>query len=157
MRVFYTIIFCINILVPSIANSHGLYLASKNGGLHAYFDDGSPASGAIIKVVDNDGIIILNDKMDNEGYWKFPSLYNNHGQADHDHSPELIIVEATGGHRSQITWEEALKRTPETDHYPLAMRLLLGVFILIGVVFIIKRFINIKRGSGGQGFKGSSE
>lgn len=148
MKILYAFIFisCINLLLPSIANSHGLYLSSKKGVLHAYFSDGSPASGAIVKVVDNDGIIILNDKMDNEGCWKFPS--------DTDLSPKLIIVDAPGGHHTQIAWEEAVKGAAEAGHYSLTLRLLLGVFILIGAVFMIKRFINIKKVSRDQGFKG---
>ena len=83
-------IFSILFLLPSVVNAHGLYLSAKDGLLHANFSDRSPASGAIVSVVDEDGLAIFRDKMDEKGAWTLPKSLSV--------TPKFIVVEATGGH-----------------------------------------------------------
>src|SRR3990167_332137 len=90
MRIVLFCIFSIVFLLPSVLNAHGLYLSSKEGQLNAHFSDHSPASGAVVTVVDEDGIVIIRDTMDEKGMWALPK--------DIEGEPKFIIVEAPGGH-----------------------------------------------------------
>lgn len=136
MKIYFTTIFCIIFLLPSIVSAHGLYVSSKDGQLHAYFSNGSPASNAIVKIVDDNGLVILHDNMDENGNWSLPDKL--------DYPPHLIIVEAPGGHRTQITWQEAIEGTKRGVFNSLIVRLIMGIFALLGGGFVIKSLIKLK-------------
>lgn len=131
MRIF---IFNILLLLPSVSNAHGLYVSSKEGQLHASFSDHSPASGAVVTVVDEDGIVIVRDTMGEKGMWTLPK--------DIEGEPKFVIVEAPGGHLTRIAWQEVLHETPKGFFDYVSVRIAIGVTILGGGGFFIKRLFN---------------
>ena len=119
-----------------MANAHGLYLSSKEGRLYANFRDRSPASGAVVTVVDEDGIEIIRDTLNEEGMWVLPK--------DIEGEPKFVIVEATGGHLTRIAWQEVLHETSKGFFDYLSVRIAIGVIVLGGGGFFIKRLLNPK-------------
>lgn len=136
MRNYFIFIFCILFLLPSMVNAHGLYLSTKGRQLKAYFSDGSPASNAAVTIVDDNGLVIMRDKTDEKGNCLLPDRL--------DYPPHLIIVEAPGGHRTKITWQAAIEGTNHGVFDSLIVRLIVGIFVLAGSGFVIKRLINPK-------------
>lgn len=136
MRIILVFVFTILVLLPSVANAHGLYLSSKDGKLFANFSDRSPASGAMVTVVDEDGIAIIRDTMDEKGMWMLPK--------DIEGEPKFVIVEATGGHLTRIAWQEVLQGTSKGFFDYLSVRIAIGVIVLGGGGFFIKRLLNPK-------------
>jgi nickel transport protein len=136
MKIVFSFVFTILILLPSVANAHGLYLSSKEGRLYAHFSDHSPASGAVVTVVDEDGIEIIRDTMDEKGMWALPK--------DMEGEPRFVIVEATGGHLTRIEWQEVLHGTSKGFFDYLSVRIAIGVMVLGGGGFFIKRLLNPK-------------
>lgn len=133
------VLFCVFIilfLLPSLANAHGLYVSSEGEKLHARFSDYSPASGAVVTVVDKDGIVIVRDIMDEKGIWTVPKILEG--------EPEFIIVEAPGGHLVRITWQEVLHGTSKGFFDFLIVRIAIGITVLGCGGFLIKRFLNLK-------------
>ncbi len=129
-------IFTIFILLPSVANAHGLYLSSKEGSLYAKFSDRSPASGAVVTVVDEDGIAIVRDTLNEKGMWVLPK--NIEGE------PKFVIVEAPGGHLTRIAWQDVLHETSKGFFDYLSVRIAIGVMVLGGGGFFIKRLLTPK-------------
>lgn len=105
--------------------------------MYASYSDHTPASGAEVVVVDANGVIILQGKMDEEGMWKLPENLET--------IPHLIIVEDSGGHRAMITWEEFLKERPKGLFDLLSIRVAIGVVFIIGGGYAIQRFLLKKR------------
>ncbi|MGQ3685838.1 MAG: hypothetical protein ACUBOA_12665 [Candidatus Loosdrechtia sp.] len=133
MKLFSLVIFFI-LFICSEAIAHGLYLASREGKLHAYFSDKSPASNAVLIVVDMDGIEILRDTLDERGNWIIP-------QQDIDDEPYMVVVEAGGGHRAQLTWQEALQGTANGFFDNFIVRIIAGIAIIFGIIFVTKRYL----------------
>ena len=133
MRAIFFCIFSILFLLPSLVNAHGLYLSSKEGQLHANFSDRSPASGAVVTVVDEDGIAIIRDTLNEKGMWALPK--NIEGE------PKFVIVEASGGHLTRIEWQEVLHGTSKGFFDYLSVRIAIGVMVLGGSGFFIKRLL----------------
>jgi len=129
-------IFSIIFLLPSVADAHGLYLSSEGGKLHANFSDHSPASGAVVTVVDEDGIVIVRDTMDEKGIWPLPKSPEG--------VPKFVIVEATGGHLTRIAWQEVLHGTSKGFFDYFSVRIAIGIAVLCGGGFFIKRLLNPK-------------
>ncbi len=129
-------IFSILFLLPSVADAHGLYLSSEGGKLHANFSDHSPASGAVVTVVDEDGIVIVRNTMDEKGIWPLPKSPEG--------VPKFIIVEATGGHLTRIVWQEVLHGTSKGFFDYFSVRIAIGIAVLCGGGFFIKRLLNPK-------------
>ena len=129
-------IFSILLLLPSVANAHGLYLSSKEGRLYAHFSDRSPASGAVVTVVDEDGIVIVRDTLNKKGMWTLPKVIEG--------EPKFVIVEASGGHLTRIEWQEVLHGTSKGFFDYLSVRIAIGVIVLGGGGFFIKRLLNPK-------------
>ena len=123
-------------LVPSVARAHGLYLTSHDGKLFAHFSDHSPASGAVVTVVNDDGIVLVRDAMDEKGTWALPK--------DFEEEPKFVIVEAPGGHLTRLTWQEVVRGTSKGYFDQFSVRLALGIAILCGGGFLVKRFLNPK-------------
>lgn len=123
-------------LVPSVARAHGLYLTSHDGKLCAHFSDHSPASGAVVTVVNDDGIVLVRDAMDEKGTWALPK--------DFEEEPKFVIVEAPGGHLTRLTWQEVVRGTSKGYFDQFSVRLALGIAILCGGGFLVKRFLNPK-------------
>ena len=136
MKIVFSFVFTILILLPSVANAHGLYLSSKEGSLYAKFSDRSPASGAVVTVVDEDGIEIVRGAMDEKGVWALPK--------DIEGEPKFVIVEAPGGHLTRIVWQEILQGTTKGFFDYLSIRIAIGVIVLGGGGFFIKRLLNPK-------------
>lgn len=136
MKIVLFLVFAILFLLPSMANAHGLYVSSEGRKLHANFSDHSPASGAVVTVVDEDGIVIVRDTLDEKGTWILPK--NIEGE------PKFVIVEAPGGHLTRIAWQEVLRGTAKGFFDYLSVRIAIGIAILIGGSFIIKRLLNLK-------------
>ncbi|MBM2833948.1 MAG: hypothetical protein HW406_1109 [Candidatus Brocadiaceae bacterium] len=136
MKIVFSFVFTILILLPSVANAHGLYLSSKEGRLYANFSDRSPAAGAVVTVVDEDGIAIIRDTLNEKGMWTLPK--NIEGE------PKFVIVEATGGHLTRIAWQEVLHGTSKGFFDYLSVRIAIGVMVLGGGGFFIKRLLNPK-------------
>jgi|SRR3990167_3179 len=136
MRAIFFCIFSILFLLPSLVNAHGLYLSSKEGQLHANFSDRSPASGAVVTVVDEDGIAIIRDTLNEKGMWALPK--NIEGE------PKFVIVEASGGHLTRIEWQEVLHGTSKGFFDYLSVRIAIGVMVLGGSGFFIKRLLTPK-------------
>lgn len=136
MRVILVFVFTIFILLPSVASAHGLYLSSKDGKLFANFSDRSPASGAVVSVVDEDGIEIIRDTLNEKGMWTLPK--------DIEGEPKFVIVEAPGGHLTQIAWQEVLHETSKGFFDYLSVRIAIGVVVLSGGGFFIKRLLTSK-------------
>ena len=136
MRIVLFCIFSIVFLLPSVLNAHGLYLSSKEGQLNAHFSDHSPASGAVVTVVDEDGIVIIRDTMDEKGMWALPK--------DLEGEPKFIIVEAPGGHLTRIAWQEVLQGTTKGLLDYLSIHIAIGVIVLGGSGFFIKRLLTPK-------------
>ena len=130
MRIF---IFNMLLLLPSVSHAHGLYVSSKEGQLLASFSDRSPASGAVVTVVDGDGVVIVRDTLNEKGMWALPK--NIEGE------PKFVIVEASGGHLTRIAWQEVLHETTKGVFDYLSVRIAIGVIILGGGGFIIKRLL----------------
>lgn len=131
---FYLLFFVF--LVPSVARAHGLYLTSHDGKLCAHFSDHSPASGAVVTVVNDDGIVLVRDAMDEKGTWALPK--------DFEEEPKFVIVEAPGGHLTRLTWQEVVRGTSKGYFDQFSVRLALGIAILCGGGFLVKRFLNPK-------------
>lgn len=129
-------VFTILLLLPSEVYAHGLYLSSEGGKLHANFSDRSPASGAVVTVVDGDGIAIIRGAMDEKGMWTLPTVIEG--------EPQFAIVEAPGGHLTQIAWQEVLHETSKGFFDYLSVRIAIGVVVLGGGGFFIKRLLNPK-------------
>lgn len=127
------VIFITILLLPFVSHAHGLYVSSKEGQLLASFSDRSPASGAVVTVVDEDGIAIVRGALNEKGMWTLPK--------DIEGSPKFIIVEASGGHRTRIAWQEILHGTPKGLFDYLSVRIAIGIIILGGGGFIIKRIL----------------
>ncbi|TVL99109.1 MAG: hypothetical protein CV087_19375 [Candidatus Brocadia sp. WS118] len=123
-------------LVPSVARAHGLYLTSQDGKLFAHFSDRSPASGAVVTVVNDDGIVIVRDTMDEKGTWVLPEIL--------EEEPKFVIVEAPGGHLTRLTWQEVVRGTTKGFFDLLSVRIVLGITVLCGGGFIFKRLLNPK-------------
>ena len=136
MKIVFSFVFTILILLPSVANAHGLYLSSKEGRLYANFSDRSPASGAVVTVVDEDGIAIIRDTLNEKGMWALPKNI--------DDEPKCVIVEATGGHLTRIAWQEVLHGTSKGFFDYLSVRVAIGVMVLSSSGFFIKRLLNPK-------------
>lgn len=137
MKIYFIVfVFCFLFLLSSSASAHGLYISSKDGQLHAYFNSGSPASNAIVKIVDDSGLVILNDNMDENGNWSLPDKF--------DYPPHLIVVETPGGHRTQIIWQKAIENTRHGVFDSLIVQLILGISVLVGSGFGIKCLISPK-------------
>ena len=136
MRIVFIFIFCVLVLLPSVVNAHGLYLSSKEGQLHANFSDRSPASGAVVTVVDEDGIAIVRDTLNEKGMWVLPK--NIEGE------PKFVIVEAPGGHLTRIAWQDVLHGTSKGFFDYLSVRIAIGVMVLGGGGFFIKRLLTPK-------------
>src|SRR3990172_4474183 len=136
MKIVLFFVFIILISLTSVAYAHGLYLSSKEGRLYAHFSDHSPASGAVVTVVDEDGIEIIRDTMDEKGMWALPK--------DMEGEPRFVIVEATGGHLTQIAWQEVLQGTSKGFFDYLSIRIAIGVMVLGGGGFFIKHLLNPK-------------
>ena len=136
LRIILVFVFIIFILLPSVANAHGLYLSSKEEKLHANFSDHSPAAGAVVTVVDEDGIAIIRDTLNEKGMWALPK--NIEGE------PKFVIVEASGGHLTRIAWQEVLHGTSKGFFDYLSVRIAIGVMVLGGGSFFIKRLLNPK-------------
>ncbi|OHB41753.1 MAG: hypothetical protein A2069_03200 [Planctomycetes bacterium GWB2_41_19] len=136
MKIVFSFVFTILILLPSVANAHGLYLSSKEGSLYANFSDHSPAAGAVVTVVDEDGIEIIRDTLNEEGMWVLPK--------DIEGEPKFVIVEATGGHLTRIAWQEVLHETSKGFFDYLSVRIAIGVVVLGGGGFFIKRLLTPK-------------
>ncbi len=123
-------------LVPSVARAHGLYLTSHDGKLFAHFSDHSPASGAVVTVVNDDGIVIVRDTMDEKGMWALPENF--------EEEPKFVIVEAPGGHLTRLAWQEVVRGTSKGFFDRFSVRVTLGIAVLCGGGFILKRFLNPK-------------
>lgn len=123
-------------LVPSVARAHRLYLTSHDGKLFAHFSDHSPASGAVVTVVNDDGIVIVRDTMDEKGMWVLPE--------NPEEEPEFVIVEAPGGHLTRLTWQEVVRGTSQGFFDYFSVRIALGIAVLCGGGFILKRLLNRK-------------
>lgn len=136
LRIILVFVFTIFILLPSVVNAHGLYLSSKEGQLHANFSDRSPASGAVVTVMDEDGIVIVRDTMDEKGIWTLPKSLEG--------VPKFVIVEATGGHLTRIAWQEVLQGTSKRFFDYFSVRIAIGILVLCGGGFFIKRLLNQK-------------
>ena len=136
MKIVLFFVFIILISLTSVAYAHGLYLSSKEGRLYAHFSDHSPASGAVVTVVDEDGIEIIRDTVDEKGMWTLPN--NIEGK------PKFVIVEATGGHLTRIAWQNVLHETAKGFFDYLSVRIAIGVVVLSGGGFFIKRLLNPK-------------
>lgn len=136
MRIILVFVFIILILLPSVANAHGLYLSSKEGSLYANFSDHSPASGAMVTVVDEDGIVIVRDTLNEKGMWMLPK--------DIEGEPKFVIVEAPGGHLTRIAWQDVLHETSKGFFDYLSVRIAIGVVVLSGGGFFIKRLLTPK-------------
>lgn len=136
MKIAFSFLFTILILLPSAADAHGLYLSSKEGQLHANFSDRSPASGAVVTVVDEDGIAIVRDTLNEKGMWTLPKVIEG--------EPKFVIVEAAGGHLTQIAWQEVLHGTSKGFFDYLSVRIAIGVMVLSVGGFFIKRLLNPK-------------
>ena len=136
MKIVFSFVFTILILLPSVANAHGLYLSSKEGSLYANFSDRSPAAGAVVTVVDADGIAIIRDTLNEKGMWALPK--------DIEGEPKFVIVEASGGHLTRIAWQEVLHGTSKGFFDYLSVRIAIGVMVLGGGGFFIKRLLNPK-------------
>lgn len=136
MKIVLSFVFSILFLLPSVANAHGLYVSSEGGKLHANFSDRSPASGAVITVVDEDGMIIIRGTMDEKGIWTLPK--------DIEDEPKFVIVDATGGHLTRIAWQEVLQGTSKGFFDYLSVRIAIGVIVLGGGGFLIKRLLTPK-------------
>ncbi|GAN35040.1 MAG: hypothetical protein DYG83_14890 [Candidatus Brocadia sp. AMX2] len=134
MKIFFFCIFGSIFLLPSLSNAHGLYVSSEGGKLHANFSDQSPAAGAVVTVVDEDGIVIIRNIVDEKGIWTLPK--------DVEGEPEFVIVEAPGGHLTRIAWQEVLQGTSKGFFDYLSVRIAIGVTVLGGGGFIIRRLIN---------------
>lgn len=105
--------------------------------MYASYSDHTPASGAKVVLVDANGVIILQDKMDEKGMWRLPENLET--------IPYLIIVDDSGGHRAMITWEEFLKERPKGLLDILSIRVAIGVVFIIGSGYAIQRFLFKKR------------
>lgn len=105
--------------------------------MYASYSDHTPASGAEVVLVDANGVIILQDKMDEKGVWKLPENLET--------IPHLIIVDDSGGHRAMITWEEFLKERPKGLFDLLSMRVFIGVIFIIGSGYGIQRLLLRKK------------
>lgn len=136
MSTIFFCIFSILFLLPSVVNAHGLYLSSKEGQLHANFNDRSPASGAVVTVVDEDGIAIVRETLNEKGMWALPK--NIEGE------PKFVIVEASGGHLTRIAWQEVLHETSKGFFDYLSVRIAIGAMVLGGGGFFIKRLLTPK-------------
>ena len=136
MKIVFSFVFTILILLPSVANAHGLYLSSKEGSLYANFSDRSPAAGAVVTVVDEDGIAIIRETLNEKGMWALPK--NIEGE------PKFVIVEASGGHLTRIEWQEVLHGTSKGFFDYLSVRIAIGVMVLGGSGFFIKRLLTPK-------------
>jgi len=136
VKKFYIFLLCIFSLFPSVASAHGLYLTSQDGKLFANFSDRSPASGAVVTIVDEDGIVIVRDTMDEKGAWMLPKGL--------DDEPKFIIVEAAGGHLTKMAWQEAIKGTSKGFFDYVIVRIAIGVVVLGGGGFFIRRLLNPK-------------
>lgn len=136
MRILFCLVFTAIFLLPPVVNAHGLYVSSEGGKLHANFSDHSPASGAVVTVVDEDGIVIAKDILDAKGTWILPQ--NTEGE------PRFIIVEAEGGHLTRIAWQEVLRGTSKGFFDYLSVRITIGIVILIGGSFMMRRLLNLK-------------
>ena len=136
MKIVLFFVFIILISLTSVAYAHGLYLSSKEGRLYAHFSDHSPASGAVVTVVDEDGIEIIRDTVDEKGMWTLPN--NIEGK------PKFVIVEATGGHLTRIAWQNVLHETAKGFFDYLSVRIAIGVVVLSSGSLLIKRLLNPK-------------
>ncbi len=136
MKIVFSFVFTILILLPSVANAHGHYLSSKEGSLYAKFSDRSPASGAVVTVVDEDGIAIVRDTLNEKGMWTLPK--------DIEGEPKFVIVEAPGGHLTRIAWQEVLHGTSKGFFDYLSVRIAIGVVVLSSGSLLIKRLLNPK-------------
>ena len=136
MKIVFSFVFTILILLPSVANAHGLYLSSKEGRLYANFSDRSPASGAVVTVVDEDGIVIVRDTLNEKGMWMLPK--------DIEGEPKFVIVEASGGHLTRIAWQEVLHGTSKGFFDYFSVRIAIGIAVLCGGGSFIKRLLNQK-------------
>jgi len=133
MRILLMFIICVVFLLAENLYAHGLFLDIKNGQLHAYYSGNSPANEATVTVVNQQGIIILQDKTDENGICKLPENLES--------PPELIIVEAPGGHRTQIKWREVLEERHKGLFDFLIIRIALGIIVLAGSGFILKHIL----------------
>lgn len=136
MRIVLFCIFCIIFSLPFTANAHGLYISSEGGKLHAKFSDHSPASGAVVTVVDEEGIVIVRDAMDEKGIWTLPESLEG--------EPKFVIVEASGGHLTRIAWQGVLQGTSKGFFDYLIVCVAIGIAVLGGGGFIMKRLVNLK-------------
>ncbi|KAB2835003.1 MAG: hypothetical protein F9K48_05180 [Candidatus Brocadia sp.] len=136
MKKWYLFLLCISSLFPSIARAHGLYLTSHDGKLFAHFSDHSPASGAVVTVVDEEGIVIIRDTMDEKGTWALPENF--------EEAPKFVIVEAPGGHLTRLAWQEVVRGTSQGFFDHLSVRIALGIAVLCGGGFILRQLLNPK-------------
>ncbi|MDR4509704.1 MAG: hypothetical protein MRJ65_15980 [Candidatus Brocadiaceae bacterium] len=125
----FFVLFCL----PAGSDAHSLYLSAEDGQLHAYYTENAPVSHAEVTVVDENGLVILQDKTNGEGLWLLPMHLTG--------SPRLIVVTTPDGHRAQIAWRKALEGTSQVFFDLLIVRLGFGILIIGGTTFLLKRFL----------------
>lgn len=86
--------------------------------------------------MDEDGIVIVRNTMDEKGMWALPKVIEG--------EPKFVIVEAPGGHLTRIAWQEVLHNTTKGFFDYLSIRIAIGVIVLGGGGFFIKRLLNPK-------------
>ena len=137
LKVFLLIFCCSFFFAHCEVHAHGLSLFSKGEGLYASYSDHSPAGNAEVILADENGVIILEDKTDGKGVWKLPEVM--------EVIPYVIIVEAPGGHRAKITWEEFLEQRPKRLFDLLSIRVFIGVVFILGSGYGIQRLLLRKK------------
>lgn len=135
MKIMLFFTFPMILLLTAEAYAHGLYLSSEGGKLYASFSDRSPASNSVVTVVDEDGIVIVRDTMDEKGIWILPESLKG--------EPKFVIVEVPGGHLARIAWQEVLQGTSKGFFDYFGVRIAIGVAVLCGSGFMARRFIKI--------------
>ncbi|MFN3532698.1 MAG: hypothetical protein ACK41Q_09360 [Candidatus Brocadia sp.] len=136
MKIILPIVFTVLILLPSLVNAHGLYVSSDGERLYASFSDRSPASGAVVTVVDEDGIVISKDALDEKGMWTLPK--------DMEGEPKFVIIEAPGGHLTKTAWQKVLQGTSKGIFDYFSVRIAIGIAVLAGGGLIMKRLLNLR-------------
>jgi hypothetical protein len=90
----------------------------------------------VVTVVDEDGIVIVRNILNEKGMWPLPK--------DIDGEPKFVIIEAPGGHLTRIEWQEVLHGTSKDFFDYLSVLIAIGVIVLGGGGFFLKRLLNPK-------------
>lgn len=86
--------------LPGWVLAHDLAPSCKDGDVSISYENGAPAQGATIYIINDDGKVIRHGKTDQNGSWSVPQ--------EPLRMPQAIVVKTMDSHVLEIPWQDVL-------------------------------------------------